>query len=207
MQQSGASSTVASLATPFGEVEAWYCVRTHPKHEHIVSAGLARTLGLEVFHPRLKLERATRRGVVRIIEPVFPGYVFARCVLGEKLDLIRYVNGVSNLVHFGRKIPVVPDGIVEELRQCFESEEPLPVEEHLYPGAEVTVAEGAFMGSQGVVVKVLPARRRVQILLEFLGRTTVAEVDRKSLTVENSCLADLIPKLATENRARIERIR
>jgi len=43
----------------------------------------------------------------------------------------------------------------------------------------------------------LPAARRVQILLEFLGRTTVAEVDRKSLILEDRCLAQLMPTLAT----------
>jgi len=38
------------------------------------------------------------------------------------------------------------------------------VEDHLYPGAEVTVAEGAFLGFAGIVVRLLPARQRVQIL-------------------------------------------
>lgn len=174
-------------------------MRTQPKHEHIAAATLTRNLGLEVFHPRLRLERATRRGVVRVVEPLFPGYLFVRCVLGERLDEIRYVNGVSSLVHFGEKIPVVPEPVIEELRQCFETEEPMSVEDRLYPGADVTVAEGAFMGFSGIVVRVLPARQRVQILLEFLGRTTVAEVDRKAVTRENS-VADLVPTLAMNVR-------
>jgi transcription antitermination factor NusG len=127
--------------------------------------------------------------------------VFARFCIGEQLDQIRYVNGVSNLVHFGHRIPVVPEPIIEELRQCFEAEEPLEVQDRLYPGAEVLVGEGAFLGFCGVVVRLMPAKQRVQILLDFLGRMTVAEVDRKSLTLENSCLADLIPPLATESRA------
>ena len=175
---------------------AWYCVRTQPKHEHIAAATLTRNLGLEVFHPRLRLERATRRGVVRIIEPLFPCYLFVRCSLGEISDDIRYVNGVSSLVHFGPKIPAVPDDVIDELRQCFEAEEPMTVEDRLYPGAEVSVAEGAFLGFSGIVVRLLPARRRVQILLEFLGRTTIAEVDRKALTTENHSVADLVPTLA-----------
>jgi len=176
---------------------AWYCLRTQPKHEHIAAASLARNLGLEVFHPRLRMERATRRGVVRVIEPLFPCYLFVRCTLDDRLDEIRYVTGVSSLVHFGHEIPIVPELVIEDLRQCFESEEPMSVEDRLYPGAEVTVAEGAFLGFSGVVVRLMPARQRVQILLDFLGRTTVTEVDRKSLTVEDSCVADMVPLLAT----------
>ena len=174
----------------------WYCARTQPKHEHIAAANLASRLGLEVFNPRLRLERVTRRGVVRVVEPLFPCYIFVRCSLAERVDSIRYVNGISSLVHFGARIPAVPDDVIEELRQCFESEEPMAVEDRLAPGTEVTVAAGAFLGSRGVVVRMLPAKHRVQILLDFLGRTTVAEVDRAALTVEDRRLADMMPSLA-----------
>src|SRR5947208_10278758 len=107
---------------------AWYCARTQPKHEHIAAANLRKRLGLEVFHPRLRMERATRRGAVRVIEPLFPGYVFVRCV-SDNLDEIRYVTGISSLVHFGRKVSTVPDAVIEELRQCFETEDPMSVED------------------------------------------------------------------------------
>jgi transcriptional antiterminator RfaH len=176
---------------------AWYCARTQPKHEHIAAANLNKKLGLEVFHPRLRLERATRRGAVKVIEPLFPCYIFVRCDLEQRLDEIRYVNGISSLVHFGHRIPTVPDEVVEDLRQCFESEEPVSVGDYLRPGTEVTVAEGALMNSHGVVVRMLPAKHRVQILLDFLGRTTIAEVDRSALTVKDRSLADLLPALAS----------
>lgn len=179
---------------------AWYCARTQPKHEPVAAANLSRRLGLEVFHPRLRMERATRRGPVRVIEPLFPCYVFVRCQLETQLDLIRYTNGISSLVHFGHKIPAVPDEVVAELRQCFNDEEPMAVEDHLAPGTEVRIAEGALLGSLGVVVRVLPARQRVQILLDFLGRTTLTEVDRKSLSVDDRRLADLMPALALAPR-------
>jgi transcription antitermination factor NusG len=121
--------------------------------------------------------------------------------LGQCFDQIRYINGISSLVHFGQFIPVVPDEIVEELRVCFGSEEPMAIEDHLKPGTEVTVAEGALLGSRGIVVRTLPAKHRVQILLDFLGRTTVAEVDRNALSVKERCLADLMPTLACSTRS------
>lgn len=175
---------------------SWYCARTHPKHEHIAARSLNVRLGLEVFHPRLRMERSTQRGVVRVIEPLFPCYVFVRCRLEEQLDAIRYVTGISSLVHFNGKIPLVPDQVVDELRDCFEAEEPMAVADRIKPGSEVTVCEGAFLGARGIVVRNLPARERVEILLEFLGRTTLAEVERKSVRVEDMRLADLMPALA-----------
>ena len=175
---------------------AWYCARTQPKHEQIAAGCLKSRLGLEVFHPRLRMERATVRGPVKVVEPLFPGYLFVRCELEQRLDDIRYANGISSVVHFGQKIPAIPDAVVEDLRRCFEDEEPMAVEDRLVAGASVTVAAGAFMGSQGVVVRVLPARQRVQILLDFLGRTTLTEVERKSLSVDERSLADLMPALS-----------
>ena len=175
--------------------KAWYCARTKPKHEHIASANLSKTLGLEVFNPCLRVERSTRRGMVRAIEPLFPCYVFVQCVSSAWND-IRFVGGVSSLVSFGSKIASVPDAVIEELRECFEAEEPLEVEDRLFPGAEVSVSNGAFQGFQAIVLRMLPARQRVQVLLDILGRPTVVEVDRQSITPENQTVADRMPSLA-----------
>jgi transcriptional antiterminator RfaH len=176
---------------------AWYCARTKPKHEHIAAANVQKKLGLEVFHPRLRIERATQRGVMRVVEPLFPCYLFIRCALSESIDGIRHITGISSLVHFGLRIPVVPDAAIEELRQCFESEEPMAVQDGLLPGAEVAIAEGAFLGYSAMVVRALPAVRRVQILLDFLGRPTLAEVDRSSLKLLSHRVADRLPLLAS----------
>jgi transcriptional antiterminator RfaH len=186
---------------------AWYCARTKPKHEHIAAANVAKNLGLEVFHPRLRMERATRRGVMRVVEPLFPCYIFIRCDLESRLDDIRHVTGVSSLVHFGRRIPPVPDSAIEELKQCFEAEQPMIVQDGVVPGAEVTIVDGAFLGFSGMVVRTLSAGQRVQILLDFLGRITLTELDRKSLKLENGRVADLLPLLATVNSADIATVK
>ena len=175
--------------------EAWYCARTKPKHEHIAAANVRRHMGLEVFNPRLRMERATRRGVVRSVEALFPCYVFVRC-FDTVLSDIRYISGISSLVHFGERVPPVPDSVIEELKRCFDNEEPLAVEDRLVPGAEVSVAEGAFRGFQAIVLRMLPARRRVQILLDILGRQTLVEVDRQTLILEDRRMVDLMPSLA-----------
>jgi len=134
---------------------------------------------------------------MRVVEPLFPCYIFVRCVLENCSDEIRHVPGISSLVHFGHRIPPVPDAAILELRQCFESEEPMVVEDGVIPGVDVQIAEGVFMGFSGMVVRTLSAGQRVQILLDFLGRVTLAEVDRRSLRVENRRVADLLPLLAT----------
>jgi transcriptional antiterminator RfaH len=177
-------------------VAAWYCVRTKPKHEHIAAANLARQAGLEVFCPRLRIERVTRRGVVRVLEPLFPCYLFVRCVIERKLDDLRYAYGVGALVNFGGRLARVPDVVVAELREHFQLEAVVAARDELTPGAEVVVAGGAFEGMRASVLRVLPARRRVQVLLDILGRPTAVEVERAALSLEHSSLAARVPFLA-----------
>jgi len=178
----------------------WYCARTKPKHEHIAAANLRRNLELEVFHPRLRIERATQRGVMRVVEPLFPCYIFVRCVLEDHFTDVRHTSGISSLVHFGQKIPAVPDPIIEELRECFEADDPMTVEERISPADEVVFVEGAFSGMRAFVLRVMPAKKRVQVLLEVLGGPTPVEVERRAVVLKKNTLADFVPVLAAPSQ-------
>ena len=60
----------------------------------------------------------------------------------------------------------------------------------------MVMADGAFAGMSAVVLRLLPARRRVQVLLDFLGRPTPVEIPRTSIAIERDCMADRVPLLA-----------
>src|SRR4051812_40533266 len=94
------SSTVA---------RAWFCVRSHPKREHIAAAHLGRIDGVEVFSPRLRIKKATRRGPVTFVESLFPNYLFAKFDVRLELQTIRHSPSVSTVVHFGTRLPQIPD--------------------------------------------------------------------------------------------------
>ena len=51
----------------------------------------------------------------------------------------------------------------------------------LSPGDNVRIMQGAFAGLEAVVTQILPARERVKILMDFLGRKVEADVDCASL--------------------------
>jgi transcriptional antiterminator RfaH len=178
-----------------GESLNWYCARTKPKSEHIAAANLRRLHHFDVFHPRLRSVQTTRAGVVKnIVEPLFPGYVFVRCDLTRSLDQVRHTFGVSSLVSFGTRIPQVSEDLIGELMECFGVDETLAMERHPRPGDTVNVVTGAFFGMQAVVLRSWPAKRRVQILLEILGRPTPMEVDSSLVAVEGKSIAEMLPE-------------
>jgi transcriptional antiterminator RfaH len=159
---------------------AWFCVRSQPKHEHIAAAHLGRFDDVEVFNPRIRFTRSTRKGPVWVTDSLFPNYLFARFNWKSSLSKVRYSAGVSNVVHFGLKWPTVPDEAIEELRRTLGKD-------HVHEIPPVTVGDtvdisgGAFHGLQGVVTRLMPAKERVKVLLDFLGRQTMIEVPVKSL--------------------------
>ena len=90
--------------------------------------------------------------------------------------MVRYSFGVAGVVHFGLFWPIVPDETVEGIRAVVGDEEVRLVEPALKVGDEVEVATGSFTGFHGIVTRVMPARDRVAVLLEFLGRQTLVEL-------------------------------
>jgi transcriptional antiterminator RfaH len=174
---------------------AWYCLRTQTKREHI-AAGHLREMGeVEVFCPRLRYRKATRRGKIWWVEPLFPGYVLAKFSLAELERPVTFCHGVRGLVRFGSEVPPVPDAFVTALREEIRLREAaagpdgpdgigddlLTLAPVIMPGEEIEVAHGPLQGMRGTVVSVAPAAERVKILLEFLGRESTVDVDLFSI--------------------------
>jgi transcriptional antiterminator RfaH len=164
---------------------AWFCVRSQPKREHIAAAHLKRIEGVEVFCPRLRIRKATRRGVVAFVESLFPNYIFARFDFHEAFDKVKYSPSVSTIVNFGGRVPQVPEGVIVELKETYGVEDIYDFDEHVQPGDNVIVGEGPFQGMRASVLRVLTPFQRVEILLEMLGRATPVIVNPASLVVEN----------------------
>lgn len=165
-----------------GDRKFWFCLRTHPKHEHIAAAGLLNR-GVLAFNPQLRIRRATRRGPVWFKESVFIGYIFARFDLQKELDTVRYSHAVSEVVHFNSGYPSIPDAQMDELRSVFGADETLVLGPDISAGDTVRIVGGAFHDLLAIVKQVLPAKQRVQTLLEFLGHMTMVELDLKSVAV------------------------
>src|SRR2546426_15352 len=112
------TSSSPSVASP-----AWFPLRTQPRHEHIAAGHLKEQPGIEVYLPRIRFKRSTRRGPVWFTEALFPNYLFARFDLAGSMRLVRHIQGVRGIVHFGNQWPTIADTVIEELRATVGAEE------------------------------------------------------------------------------------
>jgi transcriptional antiterminator RfaH len=178
---------------------AWACIRTHPKHEHIAAAQLSYVPGVEVFNPQLRFERQTRRGRMRSTESLFVNYLFARFVIETTLERVRYTPSVKTVLQFGERIATIPDAVIQELRQTLLENVNTVFTDAPSEGDEAEISNGPFQGEKGIIVRVLPARERVEILLDVLGRPLPTEFRLSSIIFKHRTAAQNLLGAAKED--------
>lgn len=155
---------------------AWYCLRTHLKHEHIATAHLQQIEGVEVFNPQLRLLRSTRLGRRWSLESLFPNYIFARFDLETTLAKIIYKPGIKTILQFGGRVPEIPENVIEVLRRDVAMMGSQVLTDAPVAGEDVEIISGPFAGVTASITSVLPGKLRAQILLEVMGRLVPAEL-------------------------------
>lgn len=171
----------------FSKVEpGWFCFKALPKKEHIAAQLLRKNDGMETLCPRIVYMKKTKRGKVRFVECLFPGYIFVQADLAEVYRNIRSTQGIRDIVSFGGRIPRIPDFFIDELRSRLDEENlkalPEPV---IKRGQSVTIAEGPFRDWNAIVTGELDGRQRVALMLEFLGRQMEIRVPANDLIVDS----------------------
>jgi len=159
----------------------WYCVKTQPKRENIAYGALHALPDIEAFFPRVRFQRALTRGPRAVTEALFPGYLFVKFAPARKIRAVRYARGVSYIVRQGREFAPVPDNIIAALRALAASSVLELPPDPWKLGENVRVISGIFRGASGKVAGLVPARQRIQILLELLGQENKVEIPLDAL--------------------------
>lgn len=159
------------------EEPCWYCVRTKPKNEKLTAQLLRREDEVEaVFAPHFRYQKATRRGKVWFVEPMFPGYLLVKFALHPTLRLVLATGGATSVVRFGDDFATLDESILEKLRSEFADDEVRTIEEEITAGEELIVTGGAMKGIEAIVTQVISGTDRVRILMDLLGETREVEI-------------------------------
>jgi len=166
----------------------WYCFKALPKREHIAARILGQLPAIEVLCPRIAYMKNTRRGKVRFIECLFPGYLFVHADLREYYRLIRSTQGIRDVVAFGERIPVVPTDFLDDLKAHLDEGSELKVvsDPTPQPGMEVKITEGPLRDFNAIVSGEMDAQQRVALLLDFLGRQMEVKMPREDVMIQEN---------------------
>ena len=174
------SGHVSPVIPPASAPPAWYCVYTKPRQEDYARVHLQRQ-GLEVFLPKLRQRRKRQGDVVWAIGPMFPRYVFIRPADQALLGKIRSTLGAVSLVSFGDNPAMVPDEVIEIIRQhCHDNVCELTGSE-FKTGEPVEIIGGPYAGMTAIFHQQTSQRERVIILLDIMASVARVTIDSRYL--------------------------
>jgi transcription antitermination factor NusG len=152
----------------------WYAAYTCAQHEKRVAA----ELGMREVEHFLPLYSSLRRWKDRRVQlefPLFPGYVFVRLALCDRLQVLQ-IPSVVRLVGFGGLPTALPDEEIGILRKGLcqgVRAEPHPF---LTVGRRVRITAGPFAGLEGML-KRKKSILRVVVSLDLIQRSVAVDVD------------------------------
>lgn len=156
----------------------WYVINTKPKNEDRAASNLI-SGGIETLAPKLKLKKYRNNRFVTVIEPMFPGYIFARFDPVDEFRLVKYARGVKTIVHFGERIVPIHEDLIEFIKSRLENGIATIQKRPLFKGDKIVIKDGPFKGLTGIFEREMDGKERVTILLDAVQFAARMEIDRE----------------------------
>jgi transcription antitermination factor NusG len=122
----------------------WYVVYTNANHEKRVTQQLE-LRAVEHFLPLYESARRWKDRRVLLQMPLFPGYVFVKLALCDRLQLLQ-IPGIVQLVSFNGHPAPLPQEDIEAIRNCMERGHQIEPHPYLTAGRRVRVRSGPLQG-------------------------------------------------------------
>jgi len=152
----------------------WYAGYTAARHEKRV-AGHFLQRGVEHFLPLYEATHRWNNGRHRVQLPLFPGYIFVRIALKDRLRVLE-VPGFVRLVGFNSLPCPLPESDINKMMDALNKgvlAEPYP---YLTPGTRVEVRNGPLQGMRGILLR-RQNKYRVVISVDLIMRSMIVEVE------------------------------
>src|SRR5690242_6647773 len=154
--------------------ERWYAAQTCANHEKRVLAQLSQRR-VEAYVPLYASVRRWKDRRVCLELPLFPGYVFVRLALRERLRVLQ-IPSVVRLVGFGGQPTALPDTEMEIMRAGLSQSSRTEPHPFLTVGRRMRITGGPFAGLEGVLRR-KKSGMRVVVSLELIQRSVAVNVD------------------------------
>ena len=156
----------------------WYAAYTSANHEKCVSEQM-RVRGVEHFLPLYASVRQRKNGRVTLQRPLFPGYVFVRMALRDKLRVLQ-IPGLARLVGFDGTPAALPEEEIEALRTSMASRVRAEPHPFLATGRRVRIKSGSLAGMEGIFLR-RKGKLRVVISIDLIQRSVAVDAEAADL--------------------------
>lgn len=165
----------SDLITPVTcPVPQWYAAYTCSRHEKRVAAHLAKR-DVDCFLPLYESMRRWKDRRLWMQMPLFPGYVFVRIMLSERVRVLE-VPGIARLVCFNGVPSPLPAQEIEAIRSALSQNLRAEPFGFLTSGRRVQVKTGPLAGLKGTVIR-RKGRSGIVLSMNLIRRSILVDLD------------------------------
>ncbi len=152
----------------------WFALTVQPNHEQHARLAL-RNQGFETYLPVYKTRRRWSDRIREAEAVLFPGYLFCRFEMTDKLRVLRSA-GVASIVGIGKQPVQVDEEEISAIRGLISTGGSIAPWPYLRIGQNVVIEHGPLAQLRGVILRVKDTWR-VVVSVEALGCSVSVEVD------------------------------
>jgi len=152
----------------------WYAVYTNANHEKRVAQQLGER-SIEHFLPLYDSVRRWKDRRVRLQMPLFPGYLFVRFALRDRVEVLQ-TPSVAHLVSFSGHPAPLPEEDIQAIQRCLNQGRQVEPHPYLQAGRRARVRSGPLRGMEGIILR---RKNRTRFVLSFdlIMRSVAVEID------------------------------
>jgi len=152
----------------------WFALDVRRRYENIVGAHL-NGKGFEWFLPLYTSRRRWSDRFKEIEQPLFPGYVFCRLDLKDRLPVLM-IPGVNLIVGSGRTPIPIDDSEIAAIQTAVTSGIPTAPWKFLQIGQRVSIERGPLCGLEGILLG-FRGQHRLVLSVTLLRRSVAVQIE------------------------------
>ena len=170
-------------------MKKWIAVYTKSRHEQIVINELSKK-DIESFCPMFKERRQWSDRKKWVHFPLFRSYVFARIHLKENIFVLQTI-GVNKIVKFQNKISIIPDQVINDIKNIVDGGYKIQQVDYFVKGDEVSVVSGPLKGVNGIIQD-LKGDNRLIMKVEAIRQAFSIEISSEQLKLKKKNVSKVL---------------
>ena len=170
-------------------MKKWIAIYTKSRHEQIVINELSKK-DIESFCPMFKEKRQWSDRKKWVHFPLFRSYVFARIHLKENIFVLQTI-GVNKIVKFQNKISIIPDQVINDIKNIVDGGYKIQQVDYFIKGDEVSVVSGPLKGVNGIIQD-LKGDSRLIMKVEAIRQAFSIEISPEQLKLKKKNVSKVL---------------
>lgn len=153
---------------------SWFVVHGKTGHERSIARALA-AMSFDVFLPASRVTRQWSDRIKHSTVPLFPGYVFCRFDIHDKLNVLKNPSVIS-IVGRGKEPVPVTDEEVRNIRIMVDSGVSAYPWPYIRVGRPIAISDGPLRGLHAIVLEENALTRKLIVSVELLNRSVAVDI-------------------------------